>query len=130
MKIKTTKRYRLTPEGMAIIKKSTNNKGRKGMEKSEAFYTVGWNENWCNHYKNSSLKSWKKEKIKTNKQNQKNLKIELLYDSTIPFPGIYPEKTIIQKHTCTPMFISAQFTNYNKFYSSTTYNFQITGATW
>ena len=45
MKIKTTKRYRLTPEGMAIIKKSTNNKGREGMEKSEAAYTVGWNEN-------------------------------------------------------------------------------------
>ena len=28
----------------------------------------------------------------------------------IPLLGIYPEKTIIQKDTCTPMFIAALFT--------------------
>ena len=28
----------------------------------------------------------------------------------IPLLGIYPEKTIIQKHTCTPMCIAALFT--------------------
>ena len=28
----------------------------------------------------------------------------------IPLLGIYPEKTIIQKDTCTPMFITALFT--------------------
>ena len=39
----------------------------------------------------------------------KNLKIELPYDSAIPLLGIYPEKTIIQKDTCTPMFIAALF---------------------
>ena len=38
------------------------------------------------------------------------LKIELPYDPAIPLLGIYPEKTIIQKDTCTPMFISALFT--------------------
>ena len=27
-----------------------------------------------------------------------------------PIPGKYPEKTIIQKDTCTPMFIAALFT--------------------
>jgi len=27
----------------------------------------------------------------------------------IPFLGIYPEKTIIQKYTYTPMFIAALF---------------------
>ena len=37
-------------------------------------------------------------------------KIELPYDPTIPLLGIYPEKTIIQKGTCTPMFIVALFT--------------------
>ena len=40
----------------------------------------------------------------------KKLKIELLYDSAIPLLGIYPEKTIIQKDTCTSMFIAALFT--------------------
>ena len=40
----------------------------------------------------------------------KNLKIELPYDPAIPLLGIYPEKTIIQKDTCTPMFTAALFT--------------------
>ena len=40
----------------------------------------------------------------------KKLKIELPYDPAIPLLGIYPEKTIIQKDTCTPMFIVALFT--------------------
>ena len=31
-------------------------------------------------------------------------------DPGIPLLGIYPEKTIIQKDTCTPMFIAALFT--------------------
>ena len=38
------------------------------------------------------------------------LKIELPYDPAIPLVGTYPEKTIIQKDTCTPLFISALFT--------------------
>ena len=38
------------------------------------------------------------------------LKIELPYDSAIPLLGIYPEKTIIQKDTCTPVFTAALFT--------------------
>ena len=40
----------------------------------------------------------------------KKLKIELPYDPAIPLLGIYPEKTVIQKDTCTPMFIAALFT--------------------
>ena len=40
----------------------------------------------------------------------KKLKIELPYDPAIPLPGIYTEKTIIQKDTCTPMFIAELFT--------------------
>ena len=38
------------------------------------------------------------------------LKIELPYDPAIPLLGIYPEKTINQKDTCTPMFTAALFT--------------------
>ena len=40
----------------------------------------------------------------------KKLKIELPYDLAIPLLGIYPEKTIIQKASCTTMFIAALFT--------------------
>ena len=40
----------------------------------------------------------------------KKLKIELPYDPAIPLLGIYPEKTIIQKTSCTKMFIAALFT--------------------
>ena len=37
----------------------------------------------------------------------KKLKIELPYNPAIPLLGIYPEKTIIQKESCTTMFIAA-----------------------
>ena len=40
----------------------------------------------------------------------KKIKIELPYDPAIPLLGIYPNKTIIRKDTCTPMFIAALFT--------------------
>ena len=32
------------------------------------------------------------------------------YDPAIPLLGIYPDKTTIQKDTCTPMFIAALVT--------------------
>ena len=40
----------------------------------------------------------------------KKLKIELPYDPAIPLLGLYPEKTVIQKDTRTPMFIASLFT--------------------
>ena len=40
----------------------------------------------------------------------KKLKIELPYDPAIPVLATYPEKTITQKDTCTPMFIAALLT--------------------
>ena len=42
----------------------------------------------------------------------KKLKIKLLipYDPAIPLLGIYPDKTITQKDTCTTMFIAPLFT--------------------
>ena len=40
----------------------------------------------------------------------KKPEIELQYDPAIPLLGIYPEKTIIQKETCTTMFTEALFT--------------------
>ena len=40
----------------------------------------------------------------------KKLKIELPQDPENPFLGIYSEKNMIQKDTCTPMFIVTLFT--------------------
>ena len=40
----------------------------------------------------------------------KKLKRELPYDPTIPLLGIYDEKTIIQKESCTTVVIAALFT--------------------
>ena len=44
------------------------------------------------------------------KNSFKKLGIELPYDPTIPLLGIYPEKTIIEKDMCTPVFIAVLFT--------------------
>ena len=40
----------------------------------------------------------------------RKLKIELPYDPAIPLLGIYLDKTLTQRDTCTPMFIAALFT--------------------
>ena len=40
----------------------------------------------------------------------KRLKIELPYDLAIPLLGIHPEKNMVQKDTCTPVFTAALFT--------------------
>ena len=40
----------------------------------------------------------------------KKLKVELPYDPAIQLLGIYTEKTIIQKESCTPTFTAALFT--------------------
>ena len=41
----------------------------------------------------------------SNFKDLNKLKIELSYDPAIPLLGIYLDKTIIQKDTCTPIFI-------------------------
>ena len=40
----------------------------------------------------------------------KKLAVELPYDVVMSLLGIYPEKIIIQKDACTPVFIAALFT--------------------
>ena len=98
MKIKTTVRYHLTWVRMAIIKKSTNNKCWRG----------------CGE-KGMLLDCWWKCKLiqplwKTIQKFLKKLGIKPPYDPAIPFLGIYPEETKIEKDTCIPLFIAALFT--------------------
>ena len=67
------------------------------MDKREPSYTLGGNVNWFNHYGEHYGVPLKKTKTGTPS------------DSALPLPGIYPEKIIIQKDTCTLLFIVALF---------------------
>ena len=93
MQIKTAKRYHLTRIKMAIIKKFTNNKYWRGCGEKETLLCCWWECKW--------RAVW---------QFLKKLKTELPYDPGIPLLGIYLEKIIIQKDTCTPIFTAAVFT--------------------
>ena len=68
------------------------------MEKREPSYTVGGDINWYNHYG------------KQYRVSSENYKYKTLYDPAILLLGMYPDKTIIQKNTHTPMFTAALFT--------------------
>ena len=81
---------------MAIIKKSTNNKRRYGEERTLLH---------CQWEHKLVQPLWR-----TVWRFLKKLKIELPYDPAIPLLGMYLEKIIIQKDTCTPVFIAALFT--------------------
>ena len=67
------------------------------MEEREPSCTVGGNVNWYSHYGEQYGGSLKN-------------KIKLSYDPAIPLLGMYLEKTIIRKDTCTPMFTASLFT--------------------
>ena len=66
------------------------------MEKREYSYTFGGNVNWHNHCA-KQYGFFKNIKNRT-------------YDPAIPFLGIYPDKTIIQKDIFPHTFIAALFT--------------------
>ena len=98
MQIKTTVRYLLTLVRMAIIKEATNSKCWRGCEEKRTLLQCWWE---CKLIQPLWRTVWK---------FLKNLKIELPYNPAIPLLGKYPEKVIIQKESCTTMFIAALFT--------------------
>ena len=68
------------------------------MDQKEPYYTAGGIVNWYNHCG------------KQCGDYSENSKTELPFDLAIPLLCIYPEKTMAQKDTCTPMFIAALYT--------------------
>ena len=83
---------------MAAIQKSTNNKCWRGCGEKGILLHYWWESKLVQPLWRTAWKFLKK------------LKRELPYDPAIPLLGIHTEETIMERDTCTPVFIPALFT--------------------
>ena len=74
------------------------------MERREHSSIVGGNVNWYSHYEEEYGRS-----LKNLKRKKEKLKPELPYDPAVSLLHTYPEKNVIRKDTCTPVFTAALF---------------------
>ena len=91
-------RYMPRKVRMAIINTQADNKCWRGCEEKSTLLHCWWE---CKLVQPLWKTVWR---------YLRKLNIELPYDPAIPLLGIYPDKTFIEKDTCTPMFIAALFT--------------------
>ena len=96
MQVKTTMKHHLIPVRTPIIGKSTNNKCLRGCGEKGTLLHCLWD---CKLVQPLWRIVW---------TFLKKLKIQSLYDPAISLLGIYLGKFIIQKDTCTPVFIAAR----------------------
>ena len=91
-------RYDLTLVRMDMVEKSTNNKCWREYGEKEILLHCLWE---CKLVQPLWRIVWRL---------LKKLKIELLHYLAIPLLGINLEKNMVQKDTCTPVFIATLFT--------------------
>ena len=99
MQNKTTMWYHLTPVRMVSSKNLQTVNGSEDTEKRELSCTVGGNIKTDTATMENSMEILQKTRNK-----------KLPYNPAIPLQGKDPEKNIIEKDTCTPVFTAALFT--------------------
>jgi len=98
MQTKAKMRYHLIPIRIPSIKKYTNKECRRRCREKGTLLHCWWE---CNLVKSLCRTVWR---------FLNELKTGLPYDPAIPLLSTYPDKTIIQKDTFSPIFTEALFT--------------------